>query len=82
MAQTIKNLTMQETRVPESGRSPGEGNSLPAVVFLPRQFYRQRNLAGYSPWDLKESDRIERLTLSLSTFNPKYTKDSPVFSVP
>ena len=32
-------------------------------VSLPREFYGQRNLAGYSPWDPKESDMTEHLTL-------------------
>jgi len=41
------------------GRSPGEENSLPTPVFLPGEFHEQRSLAGYSPWDHKESDRTE-----------------------
>ena len=28
-------------------------------VFLPRESHGQRNLVGYSPWDLKESDITE-----------------------
>ena len=28
-------------------------------VFLPGEFYGQRTLVGYSPWDLKESDMTE-----------------------
>ena len=32
-------------------------------VFLPGKLWVQRNLAGYSPWGHKESDRTERLTL-------------------
>ena len=35
-------------------------------IFLPEYFHEQRNLAGYSPWGLKESDTTEWLTLSLS----------------
>ena len=31
-------------------------------VFLPREFYGQRNLAGYSPWGHKESDASEQRT--------------------
>ena len=31
-------------------------------VFLSREFHRQRSLAGYSPWVLKELDTTERLT--------------------
>ena len=44
------------------GRSPGEGGGwLPTPVFLPRKSHRQRSLAGYSPWDHKESDTTEQL---------------------
>ena len=35
--------------IPRLGRSPGEGNSYPTPVFLPREFHGQRSLAGYSP---------------------------------
>jgi len=38
----------------------------PTPVFLPGEFHGQRSLAGYSPWDCKESDMTEQLTLSLS----------------
>ena len=37
----------------------------PTVVFLPREFHRQRILVGYSPWSRKELDMTEQLTLSL-----------------
>ena len=33
----------------------------PTPVFLPREFYGQKSLVGYSPWDGKESDTIEQL---------------------
>ena len=46
--------------VPELGRSPGEG-----TVFLPGEFFGQRNLADYSPWSHKESNTTEQLTLLL-----------------
>ena len=36
----------------------------PTPVLLPQQFRGQRSLAGYSPWDRKESDMTERLTFS------------------
>ena len=47
--------------IPESGRSPGEGNSNPL------QYPCQENLMdrGYSPWGKKELDATERLSLSL-----------------
>ena len=34
----------------------------PTPVFLPGKFHEQRSLAGYSPWGLKELDRIELLS--------------------
>ena len=39
----------------------------PTPVFLPGKSHRQRSLVGYSPWDPKESDTTEQLTLSLLT---------------
>ena len=39
--------------IPESGRSPGEGNGNPTPVFFPGECYGQRSLAGYSPWGYK-----------------------------
>ena len=35
-------------------------------VFLPGESHGQKSLAGYSPWDRKESDMTERLILSPS----------------
>ena len=32
---------------------------LPTLVFLPGEFYGQKSLVDYSPWDLKESDTTE-----------------------
>ena len=37
----------------------------PTPVFLPGKSHGQRSLVGYSPWDRKESDTTEQLTLSL-----------------
>ena len=34
----------------------------PTPLFLPGESYRQRNLAGYSPWCHKESDILQRLS--------------------
>ena len=45
---------------------PLEMEWLPASVFLPGESHGQRNLVGYSPWDRKESDTTDQLTLSLS----------------
>ena len=35
--------------IPESGRSPGEGNDNSTLVFLPEKSCGQRSLVGYSP---------------------------------
>ena len=49
--------------IPESGRSPGEGNGNPFTpVFLPRESHGQRSLAGYSPQGRKELDVTEHST--------------------
>ena len=34
------------------------------IVFLPGKSHGQRNLAGYSPWDCKESDTTEYLSIA------------------
>ena len=41
--------------IPESGRSPGEGNGKPAPVFLPGEFHGQRSLVGHILWGCKKS---------------------------
>ena len=48
--------------IPRSGRSPEEGHGNP--LFLPGESYRQRILAGYSPWGQKESNTTEGLTVT------------------
>ena len=45
------------------GRSPAVGNGQPSLIFLPGKCHEQRSLAGYSPWDLKESDMTEQLSI-------------------
>ena len=47
--------------IPGSGRSPGEGNGNPTLVFLPGESHGWRSLVGCSPWGCKESDTTERL---------------------
>ena len=39
-------------------------------VFLPGESQGQRSLTGYSPWDHKESDTTERVTLSHLRMGP------------
>ena len=61
---------MQETRFDLGvGMMPWRREWSP--VFLLGEFRGQRSLAGYSPWDLKEWDTTEQVTLSLSNHSPE-----------
>ena len=51
--------------IPGSGRSPGEGNGNPPQFSCLENPHGQRSLVGCSPWDHKELDTTEWLTLSL-----------------
>ena len=61
----VKNLLAKignkrdEGLIPELGQSPGEGNGNPLSVILPGESHGQRSLAGYSPWNHKESHMTE-----------------------
>ena len=55
--------------IPGSGRSLGEGKGYPLQYSYWESPHGQRSLAGCSPWDCKESNTTERLTLSLSKVN-------------
>ena len=67
MAQTVKNLVQyRRPRFdPWVGKIPWGREWLPTPVFLPGESHGQRSLEGYSPRGHKESDRSERLPLSL-----------------
>ena len=59
-AQTVKNLhAIKPESNPWVGKIPWRREWLPAPVFLPGEFYGQRNLVGYSPWGHKELDMTE-----------------------
>ena len=45
---------------PWVGMIPWRRKWQPTPVFLPRESHGQRSLAGYSPWDRKESDTTEQ----------------------
>ena len=47
--------------IPESGRSPGEGNGKPTPVLFPGESHGGKSLVGYSPRGRKESDTTEWL---------------------
>ena len=68
----MKNLpAMQESAcnagdtgsIPGSRRSPEEGNGNPLQYSCQKNPHGQRSLVGYSPWDRKELDMTEQLTL-------------------
>ena len=48
--------------IPGLGRSPGGGHGNPLQYSCQENLHGQRNLMGYSPQGLKESDMTERLT--------------------
>ena len=52
---------------PWVGKTPWRREWQPTPVFLPREFHGQRGLAGYSPWDHKESDMTEQLSLHFTS---------------
>ena len=55
---------MQETQVQSLGQEdPLEKGMQATPVFLPRDIHEQRSLVGYSPWDGKESDTTERVSM-------------------
>ena len=58
--------------IPGLGRSPAVGNGYLLQYPCLKKPHGQKSLESYSPWDCKELDLTERLTLSLS--------DMPVFS--
>ena len=60
-----------------SGRSPWRRKWQPTPVFLPRKkSHGQKNLVGYIPKDLKESDRTEQLRMQTNRTLLLYTKGS------
>ena len=69
----VKNLpAMQESQVQSLGREdPWKRERLPTPVFLLKELWGQRSLAGCRPWDHKESDMTEWLSLSLYLLNLK-----------
>ena len=60
----IKNLPAMREADPWVGRNPWRREWQPTPVFLPGEFHRERNLAGYSLWGCKESDTTEQLILN------------------
>ena len=65
----VKNLpAIQETWVRSlGGKDPLDKGMATLSSILPGEFHGQRSLEGYSPWSLKELDKTEQLTHTLST---------------
>ena len=53
--------------IPESGRSPRERNGNPLQYSCLENSKDREAWGGYSPWNHRESDMTERLTLTTST---------------
>ena len=70
------------TLTPWLGRSPGEGNGNPLQLLLPGKFHGQKSLGGYSPWDPKESDTTEQLTLHYTTLFRSVAQSCPTLCEP
>ena len=49
--------------------NPWVGKWLPTPVFLPANFHGQWSLAGHNPWDHKESDMTEQLSIMNNSKN-------------
>ena len=49
--------------IPGLGRFPGEGHGNPLQYSCLENTHGQRSLMGYSPWDCKESDMTEQLSI-------------------
>ena len=69
VTQMVKNLpAIRRPRFsPWVRKIPWRREWLLTPVFLPGKSHRRMSLAGYSPWDPKESDMTEQLTLALLT---------------
>ena len=54
--------------IPGLARFPWRRARQPTPVFLPGESHGQRSLMGYSPWDPRELDMTEQLTLNCRSF--------------
>ena len=53
----VKNLPANAGDAGELRKMPWRRESQPTPVLLPGKSYRQRNLAGHSPWGRREWDK-------------------------
>ena len=59
--------------IPESGRSPGEGNCNPLQYSCLGESHGQRSLAGYSPWNVKVAQSCPTLCDPMDYIVPPWT---------
>ena len=62
--------------IPGLGKFPWRRKWQPTPVFLPGESHGQRRLMGCSPWDHKESNTTERLTLHFTNIYWLDAKDA------
>ena len=65
---------------PLVGKIPWRRKWQPIPVFLPGKSHGQRSLAGYSPWDHKESDVTKRLSVHNKGGNSNSNNETATFS--
>ena len=71
----VKNPAMWLPWVQSLGwEDPWRKEQLTTTVW-PREFHRQRSLAGYSPWGRKELDTTERLSLFTTIYKMGFAGD-------
>ena len=74
VAQMVKNQSaVQETWVWCIGKIRWRREQLSTPIFWPGEFHGQRSLAVYSPWDHKELDTTEWLSLHFKVVINKYS---------
>ena len=71
----VKNPSVNAGDIRDVGLSSGRWQ--PTPVFLSGESHGQSSLAGYSPWDHKESDTTERLNI-----NSKVISNLKIIKVP
>ena len=55
--------------IPDLGRSPGGGHGNPFQYSCLEKPHEQKSLAGYIPWDCKESCTTERLSTHIYLYS-------------
>ena len=67
---------------PWARKIPWSRKRQPTSLFLPGKYHGQRSLSGYSPWDHKDSDVVERLGVGLSDHVAALASEEPLYCFP